>query len=263
MNTLNRRDFLTVSTTAGLAAMAGVETHAAEAGDSSRDIYELRQYIIETEEQKAGFERFSREAAIPALHRFGIKPVGVFYPREEGISPIYVLLRHPSMESVTTLTRRFAEDPEFLENGADFINAPADKPAYQRMESSLMIAFTGMPHLDTPVSSSTRVFQLRTYESSSVKFGQKKIEMFNEAGEIQIFRECGMKPVFFGETLIGDKMPNLTYMLGFENEEAQRAGWDKFGAHPDWRRISSLPEYKNTVSGVTNILLKPASYSEI
>ena len=68
------------------------------------------------------------------------------------------------------------------------------------MESSLMVAFTGMPRLDRPVDAPGRVFQLRTYESPSAKTGLKKIEMFNDAGEIRIFREVGLNPVFFGQT---------------------------------------------------------------
>jgi len=38
---------------------------------------------------------------------------------------------------------------------------------------------------------------------------------------IAIFRRAGLQPVFFGETLIGAKMPNLTYMLVFENMAAR------------------------------------------
>ena len=58
----------------------------------------------------------------------------------------------------------------------------------------------------------SRILELRIYESHSTKAGQKKIEMFNEGGEIAIFRKTGLRPVFFGETLIGPLMPNLTYM---------------------------------------------------
>ena len=50
--------------------------------------------------------------------------------------------------------------------------------------------------------------------SPSEKTGQKKIEMFNTGGELALFREVGMDPVFFGEALLGTRVPNLTYMLG-------------------------------------------------
>jgi hypothetical protein len=133
------------------------------------------------------------------------------------------------------------------------------------MESSLMIAFAGMPQIETPVTSPGRIFQLRIYESPSVKTGLKKIEMFNDAGEIKIFREVGLAPVFFGQTMVGSKMPNLTYMLAFKDKDAQNAAWKKFGSHPEWKRLSGMPEYadKAILSGITNLQLIAADYSQV
>ncbi len=227
--------------------------------------YELRRYEIETEAQKTGLDRFLSEAAIEAWNGLGIQPVGVFCP-DEGLSPIYVLLPHPSVESFVTLTQRVNEDQRFLAKGADFINAPADKPAYKSVEVQFMAAFAGMPKLERPTDAPTRIFQLRTYESPSEKTGLKKIEMFNTA-EIAIFRKVGLHPVFFGQTLAGTKMPNLTYMLGFRDMEESKANWKNFGADPDWKKLSKMPEYMDKTilrnKGITNLYLKPARYAQI
>lgn len=229
----------------------------------ARDYYELRRYEIETEVQKAGMDAFLSQAAIPALNRIGIDPVGVFYPWE-GLSPIYVLLRHRSFGSFVGLTQKLGEDEAFMQAGAAFLDAPAESPAYKRMTSSLMAAFEGMPELETPIKASGRVFQLRTYESPSIKTGQKKIEMFNTA-EIDIFRKTGLNPVFFGETLTGAKMPNLTYMLLFNNMDERKANWKRFGSSPKWKALRAIPEYadKKILCGITNLYLKPADYSQI
>lgn len=238
----------------------------ARAGEPSggRDYYELQTYHLDNEQQRNGFDQFASQAAIPALNRAGVSPVGVFYAEQE-LSPIYVLLKHASLESVATLVERLAADDEFRQQGAAFLDAPADQPAFRRMESSLMIAFRGMPQLERPVDAPGRIFQLRTYESPSVKTGLKKIEMFNDAGEIEIFRRVGLNPVFFGQTLIGSKMPNLTYMLGFSSPDELKANWKKFGGDPDWQRLRLMDEYadKNILSGITNLILKPAKYSQI
>ena len=93
---MNRRQFVTLSGAASLAAVTPATVAAAESS-TDRDYYELRQFIIETEAQKKGMDAFLRDAAIPALNRIGFKPVGVFYPAQ-GLSPIYVLLRHRSVE---------------------------------------------------------------------------------------------------------------------------------------------------------------------
>jgi hypothetical protein len=228
--------------------------------------YELRRYEIEAEAQKAGLDKFLSEAAIEAWNGLGIQPVGVFYPNE-GLSPIYVLLPHWSVASFVTLTQRQSEDKKFQQKGADFINAPADQPAYKNLEVQFMAAFEGMPRLERPTEAPTRIFQLRTYESPSEKTGLKKIEMFNTA-EITIFRRVGLHPVFFGRTLAGTKMPNLTYMLGFQDMEESKANWKKFGADPDWQKLRAMPEYMDKVilrskGAITNLYLKPASYSQI
>ena len=263
----NRRDFLAAAGGLGLAGVgsAGMAApRAASEGDGPRDLYELRRYEIASEHQKQGFDAYMRDAAIPALNRIGITPVGVFYP-EKDPSPITVLLRHRSMESFLSSTSKLLADAEYLKKGAEFLNAPAEKPAYQRVESSLFLAFKGMPALETPVKTPGRIFQLRIYESPSVKTGQKKIEMFNDAGEITIFRRVGLHPVFFGEALAGSRMPNLTYMLAFESADELKANWTKFGSDPDWKRLKGMAEYsdKAILSGITNLILKPAEYSQV
>ena len=260
---MNRRTFLAVSGLAGIAPLSTLKAAEQAAAADKRDFYELRQYLFDTESQKQGFDTFMKEAAIPACNRLGIQPVGVFYP-DKGFSPVYVLLRHKSMDSFVKLRPRLEADPEYLSKGAAFLNAPAEAPAFKRLESSFLVAFAGMPSLETSAKAAGRVFQLRTYESPSVKTGQKKIEMFNTA-EIKIFREVGLNPVFFGETLSGAKLPNLTYMLGFNSAEAQKEGWKKFGAHPEWKKLSTMPEYadKAIVCGITNLSLTAAEYSQI
>jgi hypothetical protein len=235
------------------------------AGLRGRQYYELRKYEIETDQQKAGFDRFAAKAALPALNRLGIGPVGVFYPNE-GLSPIYVLIPHSSMESFNTLMERLGEDEQFLQDGAEFLDAPASAPAYRNLEISLHRAFESIPRLETPVKEPGRVFQLRIYESPSEKTGLKKIEMFDVA-ELAIFRRVGLHPVFFGQTLAGPKMPNLIYMLGFKDMDESKANWKKFGADPEWKELRVRPEYLDREilrkGGITNMYLRPAEYSQI
>ena len=86
-------------------------------------------------------------------------------------------------------------------------------------QQQVMRAFDAMPALEPSAGAGTatpRIFELRTYESHSDRAALNKLKMFN-AGEIPIFRRAGLTPVFFGETVIGAKMPSLTYMLVFAN----------------------------------------------
>jgi hypothetical protein len=194
--------------------------------------------------------------------------VGVFNVMTGPDSPtVYALIRYSSLEQLATLGGQLQADAEYQRAGAEFINCPATDPAYVRVESSLMVAFGGMPKLEVPAGAAgnqPRIFELRTYESHSKKANRKKIEMF-DVGEIAIFRRAGLQPVFFGETLIGAKLPNLTYMLVYENMAARDRAWGAFGADPEWKKLSTTPGFTDPeiVSNISNVLLRPAPYSQI
>ncbi|RPJ63014.1 MAG: NIPSNAP family protein, partial [Acidobacteria bacterium] len=101
------------------------------------------------------------------------------------------------------------------------------------------------------------------YESHHGMMAKKKVEMFNEGGEIAIFRKTGLQPVFFGETLVGPRMPNLTYMVVFPDWAAREKAWDTFRNDPDWKKLSADPKYADTVSNITDLILRPTAYSQV
>jgi hypothetical protein len=267
---MKRRAFLqsSLALAGSGAAVSSLTAPAEETGGGNRQYYELRLYHLRRGPQTDLFDKFYGEAALPALHRAGLARVGVFSVMVGPESPtMYVLLAHPALDSLTGTQARLDADAEFQKAGAEFLNAPAANPAYVRVESWLMMAFEGMPKLEVPSfpgGGAARIFELRTYESHSRKAHLKKVEMFNR-GEISIFRRTGLAPVFFGQTLIGSRLPNLTYLLGFENAEAREKGWSAFGADEEWKKLRSTPGYTDAeiVSDISNVLLRPASYSQI
>jgi hypothetical protein len=268
---MKRREFLTTSAAAGLTLAAGSVAHAA-ASTSGKELFELRLYSFSSAAKQQAFDSFLGRVAIPALNRAGIRPVGVFKLQKADNSnlkldadstDLYVLLPHKSMDSVVNMIDRLAEDYSFVNNAGELIEAPKSDPAYTRFESSLFLGFDDAPKIEVPTKAPTRVLQLRIYESHHEERALKKIEMFNAGGEIAIFRRTGLNIVFFGQAIVGSRMPNLTYMLGFENEEAMKQGWSKFGQDPAWKALSGDPQYKDDVSKITNLVLRPAASSQI
>ena len=267
---MKRRGFLVSSLAAS--ALAGVTSSAGSAAESApaagREYYELRKYLLRRGPQQQSIDAYFHDAAIPALNRMGIKPVGVFNTVIGPGSPtLYVLIPHASVESVVSIHDRLAADAEYLKSGAAFINAPATEPPYVRMESFLLGAFAGMPKSETPreaAANQPRIFELRTYESHSKKANLTKIGMFDSA-EIAIFRRAGLRPVFFGETLLGSGMPSLTYMLTFADLAERARNWAAFVADPEWKKLSSTPGLTDPeiVSNITNVILSPTPYSQI
>ena len=108
------------------------------------------------------------------------------------------------------------------------------------------------------------MFELRTYESPTDQDHVRKVEMFN-SGEFDVFEKAGFWQVFYGDTLIGSRLPNLTYMLGFEDLVDRNKKWEAFRSSPEWKKLSSSPRYtfEEIVSNITNIILKPTPYSQI
>ncbi|KPL23408.1 MAG: NIPSNAP family containing protein [Phycisphaerae bacterium SM1_79] len=259
---MKRREFLTAAGLAGVAGVSSLAT-AGDSDDGKREYYEFRQYRLHVGSKKRLVGDFLRDVGIPAMNRIGIGPVGVFNAMYGPNSPtLYVLLVHKSLESVVNSSARLLAELEPLDRAAAYMNTPLADPAYVRIESSLMVAFKGMPKLQVPDKKS-RIFELRTYESHNIKAAKKKIEMFNEGGEIAIFQKTGLRPVFFGETIIGPKLPNLTYMLVFDDMADRDQRWKTFGGDPDWKELRSNPAYKDTVSNITDIILRPEPYSQI
>jgi hypothetical protein len=256
---IKRRDFI-----AGSVATAAVAVGAeAEETPTEREYYEVRKISLASKEKRDPFLDFMGSAYIPAANREGAQKVGVFVSYEDIDYDVYTVTPFPSAAAMVNLKGKLLKDKTFQEKGDAFLNAPFADPAYTRMESLLMLAFTHMPKLEAPEKKASRVYEMRIYESHSVLFGQKKIHMFNEGGEIELFRKVGLAPVFFGEALVGPRLPNLTYMVSFEDMEAHAKNWKSFIEHPEWIQLKEDPYYKDTVSNITKVFLKAADCSQI
>ena len=234
-----------------------------------REIYELRVYHIESQEQERRLDNYLETAFLPALHRAGISDVGVFKPlladKDEAGSKTYVFIPYKNMEQFIELPEKLALDKRHQEDGNDYINAPHDAPVYRRMEIQLMRAFQGMPSYKIPALNGpkkNRVYELRSYESATEKLHVNKVDMFNE-GEVDIFDRLGFNAVFYGEVIAGSNMPNLIYMTTFSDMESEIAHWDAFRTDPEWEEMKVMEKYQNNVSRNDTKLLFPTDYSDI
>ncbi len=264
---MKRRNFLQTTVTASIATGTVIQTIAAD-GALGREFYELRVYTLKDAAQRKLVEDYLANAFIPAMKRLGSSPIGVFEDQApSNQSMLHVLIPHASMEAFMNSQSKLMADAEHNKAGASYLGIEAPDRAYERIESSLLLAFEGMPRLLLPQQTRekrSRIVQLRIYESHSELAGQKKIEMFHK-GEIDIFKRVGLTPVFFAETILGQRRPNLTYLLVFDDKAALDKAWNTFRADPEWAKLKAVPEYadKKIVSKITNLVLKPASCSQI
>ncbi len=277
---MKRREFIKTSAAAsallGLSCAATREQTGSETGAvNSREYYELRVYRLRSGSGRDLLDAYLSQALIPALNRLGVRTVGVFVQQERAgaagatevrdESSIMVLIPFPSIESFASAGARLNADPAYQSAGADYLNSPKTTPAFERIDSWLLLAFAGMSKAELPgycQKRSPRMFELRTYESHSEPKALKKVDMFND-GEIQLMRDVGLGPIFYGQALIGSNLPHLTYLLSAEDQAAHAKHWDAFRQHPTWDKMKNDPQYADTVSKITNRFLVPASYSQI
>jgi len=236
--------------------------------NSGREYYELRQYRLESGPQVKLTEQYLETALIPGLNRLGVTPVGVF-KLEIGVETpsLFVLIPSTSPEMLVRAEFRLHEDDQYMSAAEKFLKAPAVQPAFSRLESTLMIAFEGKPKLIVPPGTgdkSKRRFELRTYESPSIADHRRKVEMFH-SGEFDVFKKAGFWEVFYGDVLIGPRMPKLTYMVGFPTLADRDEMWSKFFNDPQWKSLvnSSKFNYESIVTNVTNVIVSPRPYSQI
>jgi hypothetical protein len=265
---LQRRQFLGSSLAASALALNTSAAQTPAAGGNSRQYYELRKYHLQSGPQEKLTDAYLEHALIPALNRMGMSPIGAFSLYLGPEQPtLYLLIPASSLETLVTAELQLARGQQFLEAARPFWTAPAKEPAFERIESQLMIAFEGYPQLTLPPATATkgnRVFQLRIYESPSHADHIRKVEMFH-AGEFDIFKKAGFWNVFFSDTIVGPRLPNLTYMVSFPDLAQMNDLWKAFGADPDWKKLVSSPKfnYESIVSNIASLILNPKSYSQI
>lgn len=235
---------------------------------AERDFYQIQVYRFKDKAQEASIDSFLKLAYLPALHRAKIKSVGVFKPIPSDTvleKQIIVWLPLNSLDQLDNLQTTLLKDDIYQAAGAEFIDAPFDNVPFQRKESILLKAFSDAPAFFIPnhkTKRSDRIYELRSYEGPAENLFRRKVKMFNEGGEIKLFKSLDFNAVFYAEVISGSTMPNLMYLTTFADMAAHDAHWNAFRNHPEWKKLSALKEYQHTVSNSVKMLLYPTDYSD-
>lgn len=235
---------------------------------ASPDYYQLQVFRMKDKAQEEKIEQYLKNAYLPAIHRAGIKKVGVFKPIESDAAygkVVYIWMAFKSLDQFAKTQDAIEKDKTYLADGKDFLNAAFDQKPFERKESILMKAFSEaasykIPSFNTPPSQ--RIYELRSYEGPTDYLFRQKVKMFNEGGEVKLFNDLDFNPLFFAEVISGSAMPNLMYLTTFADKASQEAHWKTFVDHPEWKKMAAIKEYENTVSHADIILLHPTDYSD-
>jgi len=261
---MERRELLAALSASAL--LAGSEGRAAGTPNTFLEIKTWR-FHNSQENQPARINDYLSAGLGPALQRAGAKLAGAFANVIGPDGPYFLTVSEfASLAAMQDALRLVAADGDHHKE-LQKLNAPGSGLPFVRVESSLLRSFDGMPAIsiaDAGEKRPPRIFELRTYESQSFTTLNAKIGMFN-SGEMQIFQRLGMRPVFFGETIVGPRQPNLMYMLSYDDLAAHDRLWHDFASDLEWRKLSAKPELKDAeiVSNISNIILRPLTFSAI
>jgi hypothetical protein len=262
-----KKRFFASALAAGLGIWLASASRAATPAAERPTYFALKVYHLKTNRQEAVIDSFLQRQYLPTMHAAGISTIGVFKPIGNDTAAdrrVYVFTPFTSLKQWEKIDQETSA--KLLAAGDSYENAAYNNPAYTRQETILLKAFDEMkaliaPKLSTPKNE--RVYELRSYEGASEKIFRNKVQMFNAGGETKLFDRLGFNPIFYSEVLFGAKMPNLMYMTSFDNMASREAHWKAFGADPEWKKLSSKPEYQNNVAHIDITFLRPAAYSDL
>lgn len=238
------------------------------AQEDSRQFYQLKIYSLETETQVKTTDNYLKDNYLPSLKKLLISNIGVFKSRpneKDTIKKIYVLIPFSSLSELQMIEDKLSNNQEYLSSNSKYMKALHDHPPFKRIETILLKAFKNMPIIKPSTlhgPRKDRIYELRSYESPTEAYFKNKVEMFNDGGEIRLFKRLNFNAVFYSEVIAGSKMPNLMYMTTFLNQESRDAHWKSFVDAPEWKKMSTLQKYQNNVSHIDIMFLYPTEYSD-
>ncbi len=233
-----------------------------------KNFFELRVYEYRNAKQEALIDQFLGDALIPYMHTKGIGKIGVFTGRANDTSVVkklYVLIPYKNLNQIPEINKAMFKDAAVAEKGAAYLDASPDAPPYDRIVNYILEGFRLSPTLMMPNltgSVEDKVYELRSYEGPTEKKYWKKVEMFNEGGEIEIFSRLNFNPVFYAETISGPTTPNLMYMTSFNSMKDRDDHWKAFASDAKWNELKGMKEYDKSVSKNVTLFLKAKAYSE-
>jgi len=252
---MNRRLFFALLTGAMMTCFAS----KSEAQVNDGQIQEWRVYNFQMGGSAARLDKLMTDILLPLYRNMGIE-AGCFSENNQN-SPVvyYYLFVYPSFDAYLKANDILLQNSAFV--AAMKEDASATRQMFFRYDSYLCRPFEAWKKV-TPMAGKT-IFEWRKYESANIEAGTRKVQMFNQ-GEIDVFLECGINPLCFGQIIAGKDMPGLIYVTQYNDMADRDASWAKFSAHPEWQRMRNAPEWANTTLPNNRIVfLTPLAYSPI
>lgn len=236
--------------------------------NTDREFYLIQIYHCNSLQQINGVDAYLKNTYLPYLHKMGISKVGVFAPIDNDTltdKRIYVWLPMQNLNVLDKLDQAIEQlDPMTKNEVVDLENVDGSLP-YTRVERIITKSFIDQPKYvkeSKLTKSANRIYEYRSYESPTENMHLRKVHMFNQGGEVVLFKRLNFNAIFYSKAIAGARMPNLIYMTSFNNMEDRNEHWKAFSASPEWQSISNMPKYKNSVNRNETVLMYARDYAD-
>jgi NIPSNAP len=210
---------------------------AAAVSDRRTSVYSLEVFKLKNGTQLPRLHEHFSQTLLPAMSKIHHGPKifleALVAPHMPQAAVIYGFASLDEMWSVHT---KLANDSELTKGTEALENGP--EPPFESLDITLLEAASYSPEIvaATDASKPARLFELRVYHSPT--FRQLKALHERFAGpEIKIFHRVGIQPLLYSSTLVGQNLPNLTYLIPFDDLAAREKAWNAFNADPEWIKV--------------------------
>jgi len=209
---------------------------AAAVTEKKTRYYLLEQYFMKSGPQLGRMHEFISKSLLPAIGQAHSGPKiyleALIAPHTPQFAAIYGF---ESLDHIEKL-RGAVGGNAALQKAMEALEA-GPVPAFEEMTSTLLEAAPYSPEIATAAAGSApRLFELRVYRSPTLRQLQALHERM--AGpEMKIFHRAGVRPILYASTLVGTRVPSLTYVIPFDNLAAREKAWATFGADPEWLKL--------------------------
>jgi len=175
---------------------------------------------------------------------------------------ILVIYGFNSLDEMGGVHRKIMADPDLAKAFEALDSGP--EPSFDILDTTLLEAAPYSPEITAAASPKPRIFELRVYHSPTFRQLGALHDRFS-GPEVKIFHRVGIHPILYSSTLIGQNMPNLTYLIPFDSLAHRETAWTAFAADAEWVKVRKDSIDKNgQISSVQNISLwKATDYSPV
>lgn len=259
MMPIDRRSFVGV--------LGGLSMSAAVSDQRTR-VYALEAFKLKNGTQLPRLHEHFSQTLLPAMSKIHHGPK-IFL--EALVAPhmpqVAVIYGFGSLDEVWAVHTKLTDDGDLMKKAEALESGP--EPAFESLDTALLEATGYSPEIVAPagvagVPKAPRLFELRVYHSPTYRQLKALHERF--AGpEIKIFHRVGIQPIFYSSTLVGQNLPNLTYLIPFDDLAAREKAWNAFNADPEWIKVrkESVDRSGQIASVIQISLWKATPYSPV